>query len=84
MILTFSNVGDQAKPSSIGKPFMYRPGFEEAKRIKVGTSKDEWEIGRIVSVHPQNRTATVEIHKNREAWVKRVVMGQDAADVEKV
>lgn len=76
MILQFTNVGDQGKPSAIGKPFMYRPGTAEAERIKIGREKAEWEIGIIRSVHPQKCMATVEIHKNREAWVRRVILAE--------
>ena len=65
--------------SALGKTYLHALSEEQSARLKTGKHKNQFEVGKVISVHPQRRQLTVEVPGNRVAWVERVLLGKDEA-----
>jgi len=66
--------------SALGKTYLHTLSEEQSARLKTGKHKNQFEVGKVISVHPQRRQLTVEVPGNRVAWVERVLLGKDEAN----
>ena len=62
--------------AALGKMYHHTLSDEQAARLKINSLRRTYEVGKIVSVHPQRRQLTVVVPGNRVAWVQRVLLGQ--------
>ena len=62
--------------NALGKVYHHTLSDEQASRLKLNSLRRTYEVGPILSVHPQRRQLTVRVPGNRVAWVQRVLLGQ--------
>lgn len=62
--------------AALGKVYHHTLSDEQATRLKIASHRRTYEVGPILSVHPQKRQLTVRVPGNRVAWVQRVLLGQ--------
>jgi len=69
--------------SALGKVYQHSLSDEQAARLKVNSLRRTYEVGKVISVHPQRRQLTVQVPGNRVAWVERVLLGKEPVGTNK-
>lgn len=68
--------------AALGKVYHHTLSDEQMTRLKIATHRRTYEVGPILSVHPQRRQLTVRVPGNRVAWVQRVLLGKQPTSPE--
>jgi hypothetical protein len=61
----------------LGTVYHHKPDAEQRKRIRFNAEAESYGIGPVVTVHPSTHVIVVHVPKNKTAWVKHVIFGQE-------
>lgn len=64
----------------LGTVYRHRIQPAERARMKYGKDRSEIEVGVVVLTYPSTRTAVIHVPKNKVAWVKHVILGQEVPE----